>query len=60
MPELVTRALADGGTESHVPDLDAMLRAYYAHRDWDWASGKPARAKLRALGMDAIANELWK
>jgi aldehyde:ferredoxin oxidoreductase len=60
LPELAARPLAEGGTEGYAPELEPMLRAYYAYRDWDWASGKPSRAKLRALGMDAIANELWK
>ncbi len=59
MPELVLRALADGGTEGHVPQLEPMLREYYAHRDWDWATGKPRCEKLLALGMPEIAKNLW-
>jgi aldehyde:ferredoxin oxidoreductase len=59
MPELLLKALADGGTEGHVPQLEPMLREYYAVRDWDWDTGKPSRAKLNALGMAEIAKELW-
>ncbi len=58
-PELLLRALADGGTEGHVAELEPMLREYYAYRDWDWATGKPSREKLLALGMPEIANDLW-
>jgi aldehyde:ferredoxin oxidoreductase len=35
-----------------------MLREYYAARDWDWATGKPAREKLLALGMAEVARDL--
>ncbi len=59
MPELLLRALADGGTEGHVAELEPMLREYYVARDWDWATGKPRREKLLALGMPEIARDLW-
>ncbi|MBI5033485.1 MAG: aldehyde ferredoxin oxidoreductase family protein [Chloroflexi bacterium] len=58
-PELLLHALADGGTEGHVAELEPMLREYYAYRDWDWDTGKPRREKLLALGMSEIANDLW-
>lgn len=60
LPELLLRALPDGGTEGHVPELESMLREYYASRDWDWNTGKPCRAKLLALGMSDIAKDLWE
>ncbi len=59
LPELLLRPLAEGGTEGHVPDFDLMLKEYYAYRDWDWATGKPSREKLNALGMEEIAKALW-
>jgi aldehyde:ferredoxin oxidoreductase len=59
MPELLLKALADGGTEGHAPQLEPMLREYYAARDWDWATGKPSREKLNALGMAEITRDLW-
>jgi aldehyde:ferredoxin oxidoreductase len=55
LPELLLQPLADGGTDGHVPDFDLMMKEYYAHRDWDWTTGKPSRAKLDALGMRDIA-----
>jgi aldehyde:ferredoxin oxidoreductase len=60
LPELLLKPLADGGTEGHVAELEPMLREYYAHRDWDWETGKPSRKRLVALGMPEIANDLWK
>ncbi len=60
LPGLVCRALADGGTDGHVPALEPMLRDYYAVRDWDWETGKPSREKLLALGMPEIARDLWR
>jgi aldehyde:ferredoxin oxidoreductase len=59
LPELLLNPLADGGTEGHVVELEPMLREYYAARDWDWTTGKPSRAKLHALGMPEIAEDLW-
>lgn len=59
LPELLLRPLAEGGTEGHVPELEPMLREYYAARDWDWETGKPSRAKLNALGMEEIAQDLY-
>jgi aldehyde:ferredoxin oxidoreductase len=60
LPLLVMQPLAEGGTEGHAPELEPMLREYYAYRDWDWTAGKPSREKLRVLGMTEIARELWK
>jgi aldehyde:ferredoxin oxidoreductase len=59
LPELLLRPLADSGSEGHVPQLEPMLREYYAHREWNWETGKPHRAKLLALGMPEIAKDLW-
>jgi aldehyde:ferredoxin oxidoreductase len=59
LPELMMQPLAEGGTEGHVPDFESMLKDYYAHRDWDWATGRPSRAKLGALGMEDIGRDMW-
>lgn len=59
LPELLMQPLADGGTEGHVPDLQIMLKEYYRHRDWDWASGRPSRDKLRSLDMQEISEKVW-
>jgi aldehyde:ferredoxin oxidoreductase len=59
LPELLLRPLADGGSEGHVPQLEPMLREYYAYREWDWETGKPRREKLMVLGMAEIAKDLW-
>lgn len=59
LPGLLLKPLAEGGTEGHTVELEPMLREYYAVRDWDWATGKPSRAKLLALGMPEIAKDLW-
>ncbi len=59
LPELLLRALTDGGTEGNVPEFNLMLKEYYAARDWDWETGKPSREKLNALGMQDIAEDLY-
>lgn len=60
LPELLLRPLFDSGSEGHVPTLEPMLREYYAHREWEWESGKPRREKLHALGMPEVAQDLWE
>ncbi len=59
LPELLCRALTEGGTDGHVPTLEPMLRDYYAIRGWEWATGKPSRDRLLALGMPEVARDLW-
>ncbi|MBN1137534.1 MAG: aldehyde ferredoxin oxidoreductase family protein [Anaerolineae bacterium] len=47
------------GTRGKIPDMDRMLKEYYACRKWDWQTGKPRREKLIGLGLADIAEELW-
>lgn len=59
LPKLLLQALPDGGAAGFVPDLPAMLSAYYTARGWDEASGQPTRATLQRLGLSAAADDLW-
>ncbi len=59
-PRLWEQALDEGPTEGFVPAWEAMLRAYYEHREWDWETGRPRPEKLKALGLDAFIPDLWK
>ncbi len=52
LPELLLRPLPDGGQQGTVPNMDILLREYYAARQWDEASGRPLPAKLRELGLE--------
>jgi aldehyde:ferredoxin oxidoreductase len=47
---------APGEVEGFVPDLDAMLAAYYQARAWDPETGRPTRGKLKELGLDWVNN----
>lgn len=42
------------GSDRFVPDLDAMLSAYYRLRDWDAKTGCPTQEKLMTLGLDWV------
>jgi len=55
LPDLVLQPLATGGTERHVPDVEALLRDYYQVRGWDPATGRPTPERLAALGLNNIA-----
>jgi aldehyde:ferredoxin oxidoreductase len=59
LPKALLEPLADGPAAGYVPPLDEMLAAYYVARGWDPETGKPTREKLAALGMQAVADDLW-
>ncbi len=60
LPKAFLEPYKEGGAEGFVPDLPAMLDAYYDARGWDKESGKPSREKLVELGLESVAKELWK
>jgi len=58
LPERMFKPMANG-SRGRTPRMDKMLEEYYAHRDWDWESGKPTRQKLVSLGLPRVADDLW-
>ena len=60
LPKALLTPLPDGGSEGFVPDIVGMLDAYYEVRGWDKETGRPTRGKLAELGMDDVADDLWK
>lgn len=59
LPKTLLEPFPDGPGAGFIPDLDAMLAAYYLARGWDPVTGRPTRAKLLALGLQDVAEELW-
>jgi aldehyde:ferredoxin oxidoreductase len=59
LPKALLTPFPDGGSAGFVPDIEGMLTAYYQHRGWDEATGKPTREKLTELGMEDVAGDLW-
>jgi aldehyde:ferredoxin oxidoreductase len=57
LPKLLLEPLPDGGQAGHVPDMDSMLKEYYAARGWDEATGRPTRSKLEELGLDRLVGD---
>ena len=55
LPDLLLKPLPSGGTEGNVPDIKMMLEEYYRFRGWDKVNGKPAKPKLKELGLDGLA-----
>ena len=59
LPKAFLEPYKEGGAAGFVPDLPALLDAYYEARGWDKESGKPSKQKLIELGLDDAAMELW-
>jgi aldehyde:ferredoxin oxidoreductase len=59
LPKALLEPYADGGSAGFVPDLPAMLAAYYAARGWDPDTGRPTKDKLISLGLEDVAADLW-
>ncbi len=60
LPKALLNPFPDGGSEGFVPDIQGMLYAYYEARGWDESTGKPTREKLKELGMEEVAMDLWE
>lgn len=60
LPKALLEPLKEGGTEGYSPDIEGMLFAYYQARGWDLETGKPTREKLLELGLEEVADDLWK
>ena len=52
LPELLLRPLKDGGTEGHVPDMDALLAGAYEEYGWDPETGRPTPETLETLSLE--------
>jgi aldehyde:ferredoxin oxidoreductase len=59
LPKALLVPYQEGGSAGFVPDLPAMLLAYYNARGWDGTTGKPLKKKLMELGLEDIAQDLW-
>jgi aldehyde:ferredoxin oxidoreductase len=59
LPEICMRPLDEGTSADLVPEMDKMLREYYAYRAWDWETGRPSKEKLLELGMNQVAEDLY-
>jgi len=51
LPPLLLQPLEQGGTGGNVPDMELLLREYYAFRGWDPATGAPTEEKRKELGL---------
>lgn len=60
LPKAMLEPIPDGGSAGFVPDLEAMLLAYYEARGWDAETGRPLPEKLLELGLQEIASDLWE
>jgi aldehyde:ferredoxin oxidoreductase len=60
LPKIVSRALKEGATAGIEPAMDLMLREFYDVSKWDWETGKPTREKLMELGLEQVAEDLWR
>ena len=59
LPKALLEPLSTGGSDGYVPDINAMLSAYYEARGWDEKTGFPKKEKLLQLDLDDLAKDLW-
>jgi len=53
LPKRMRHEPKGGGTEDHLPPLEAMMKEYYRLREWDPMTGRPERKKIEELGLAA-------
>lgn len=62
VPERVTREAVEVRAGKFPPvlvaDVNVLIEGYYEARSWEKETGKPTAAKLKALGLEAIARDL--
>lgn len=59
LPDRFTKqAMPEGPSKGHVIGIGPMVDKYYELRGWDVETGLPRRAKLEALGLKEMADEL--
>ena len=51
LPRLLLEPHEEGGTEGHVPDVDALLSGAYAEFGWDLQTGMPTMDTMAELGL---------
>jgi aldehyde:ferredoxin oxidoreductase len=51
--------LKSGPTADVTVDAEDMRSAFFKAMDWDLKTGRPSLEKLKALGLDDVAKDLW-
>ncbi len=59
LPEICMTPLEQGSTAGSRPDLEIMLKDYYAYRGWDPHTGWPTQEKLSELGLEQVSKKLY-
>jgi aldehyde:ferredoxin oxidoreductase len=59
LPKISLKAMDEGSTAGVVPNMDKMLKEYYAYRKWDWETGKPTKEALLNVDLEDVANDLY-
>jgi aldehyde:ferredoxin oxidoreductase len=60
LPKICLKPLNEGSTSGSVPNMDYLLREYYEFRKWDWETGRPSKEILIELGLNDVAQDLYK
>jgi len=59
LPKICLEVLKEGSSADKLPDMELMLREYYAYRKWDRETGKPTKERLLELGLEEAAADLY-
>ncbi len=58
LPKRMMTPFKEGGAAGSIPDMEKMLKEYYAFRGLD-AQGRPTKERLDALGLTRLAEKLY-
>ena len=59
LPAIARRPLQEGATAGMEPDMDLMLKEFYAVCQWDWETGMPSKSRLNDTGLQWVADHLY-
>lgn len=59
LPQRLLQPAPDVLDKHGAPNLEVQMKEFYEAMSWDWETGKPTEKRLRELGLEDVAEDLW-